>query len=337
MKSRTRFSLACLALALLAAAAADGARAQGGGGGHTLEGRVQLPNGAQPNSPVKVTLTFNGRRIHETFTDLSGRFNFAGLVRGNYQLTAEGDGQTFETTSVGAEVSAFGSGSQGFTQNIQLRPKAAAAGGAPAGAVSLEELDPSVPERARERYRQALREAAADKPEQAVKLFQEALAAHPPFYAAHMALAEQHAKLQRYDDALAAYQKAGELKPDRAEPYVGIGVTLVSQKRYDEGMRMLRGVIEVDKNLAAPYLSLGYAEMMTGRHADAEAHLLRALELGKPAIAHIYLANVYEQLGQPAKAVEHLQTYLKESPKSPQADSVRGAIDKLLKQTKEKR
>jgi tetratricopeptide (TPR) repeat protein len=330
MRPRTRFSLACLALVFFVAAAADAARAQGG---HTLEGRVQLPNGAQPTSPVKVTLTFNGRRIHETFTDLSGRFNFAGLSRGNYQLTAEGDGQTFDTTSVGAEISAFGSGSQGFTQNIQLRPKAAAAA-APAGAVSLEELDPSVPERARERYRQALREAAADKPEQAVKLFQEALAAHPPFYAAHLGVAEQHAKLQRYDDALAAYQKAGELKPDRAEPYVGIGVTLVSQKRYDEGIRLLRGVIEVDKNLAAPYLSLGYAEMMTGQHKDAETHLLRALDLAKPAIAHIYLANVYEQLGQPAKAVEHLQTYLKESPKSPQADSVRGAIDKLLNKTK---
>ena len=331
MRPRTRFSLACLALVFFVAAAADAARAQGG---HTLEGRVQLPNGAQPTSPVKVTLTFNGRRIHETFTDLSGRFNFAGLSRGNYQLTAEGDGQTFDTTSVAAEISAFGSGSQGFTQNIQLRPKAAAAAGAPAGAVSLEELDPSVPERARERYRQALREAAADKPEQAAKLFQEALAAHPPFYAAHMALAEQHAKLQRYDAALAAYQKAGELRPDRAEPYVGIGVTLVSQKRYDEGIRLLRGVIEVDKNLAAPYLSLGYAEMMTGQHKEAETHLLRALELAKPAVAHIYLANVYEQLGQPAKAVEHLQTYLKESPKSPQADSVRGAIDKLLNKTK---
>ncbi|HEX6625535.1 MAG TPA: tetratricopeptide repeat protein, partial [Pyrinomonadaceae bacterium] len=319
---------------VVAAAATTTAHAQGV---HTLEGRVQLPNGAPPNNPVKVTLTLNGRRIQETFTDLSGRFNFAGLNAGNYQLTAEGDGRSFETTSVGAALTAF-RGSQSFTQNIQLRPKAAAASaGAPAGAVSLEELDPSVPERARERYRQALREAAADKPEQAVKLFQEALAAHPPFYAAHLGVAEQHAKLQRYDDALAAYRKAGELKPDRAEPYVGIGVTLVSQKRYDEGIRMLRAVIEVDKNLSAPYLSLGYAEMMTGQHKDAETHLLRALELGKPAIAHIYLANVYEQLGQPAKAVEHLQTYLKENPKSPQAESVRGAIDKLLKKTKEKK
>ena len=75
-------------------------------GVHTLQGRVITPNGGQPNAPVKVTLTFNGRRIHETFTDLSGRFTFAGINRGTYQITGEGDGQTFATTTISAVVSA---------------------------------------------------------------------------------------------------------------------------------------------------------------------------------------------------------------------------------------
>ena len=326
MKSRLRFARAGFVLLFVALATATQAQ-----GAHALEGRASLPNGAQPTHPVKVTLTFNGRRMQETFTDLSGRFNFAGLTAGTYQLIAEGDGQTFETTSVRAELTAFGRGAQTFTQNIQLRPKGGGPAPAVAGAVSLEELDPDVPERARARYRQGLREAAADRPEQAIKLFQEALAAHPPFYAACLALAEQHAKVQRFAQALAAYQKAGALKPERAEAYIGIGAMLVSQKRYDEAIRLLRGVIEVDRNLAAPYLSLGYAEMMTGQHREAEGHLLRALELAQPAIAHIYLANVYEQLGQPAKAIEHLQTYLKENPTSPQTDSIHGAIKKLRK------
>ena len=90
-------------------------------GGHTLQGRVVTPNGTQPTNSVKITLTFNGRRIYETFTDLSGRFSFAGISAGTYQLTAEGDGQSFVTTSVVAQVSAFGSSAQLFTQDIQLR------------------------------------------------------------------------------------------------------------------------------------------------------------------------------------------------------------------------
>ena len=191
-----------------------------------------------------------------------------------------------------------------------------------------------MPERAREQYRKGLKSAADNKPEEAVKLFQESVKAHASFYAANLALAEQLSKLQRYDEALAAYQKAGELKPDHADPYVGIGVTLVSQKRYEDGIKMLRGVVEVDKNLPAPYLSLGYAEMMTGDYRAAEEHLLRALELAKPALAHIYLANVYEQKGKPDKALAQLEAYLKENPNSPQTEAVRGAIDKLRKKTK---
>src|SRR5436305_6715008 len=324
-----RISFLCLALLFGAASA----RAQGL---NTLEGRVVLPSGMQPSQPVRVMLTQSGRPIFETFTDLSGRFSFTGLRGGTYQLTAEGDDQTFETTAVTVDITGVGGIAQTFTQNIQLRPKAGAAV-SPAATVAAEEIDPDVPDAAKEKYRQGLKSAAADKTEQAVKLFQEAVEAHARFYAANLALAEQLSKLQRYDEALAAYRRAGELKPDRAEPYVGIGVTLVSQKRYDEGIRLLRGVVEVDKDLPAPYLSLGYAEMMTGDDKSAEEHLLRALELARPPLAHIYLANVYEQTGEFSKAVAQLEAYLKENPRSPQADAVRAAIEKLRQKEKSRK
>jgi Tfp pilus assembly protein PilF len=323
----TRLALVCFALLFTASAA----RAQ-----NSIEGRVALPSGMQPSQPVRVTLTLSGRRIYETFTDLSGRFIFSGVGRGTYQITAEGDGQTFETTSVQVDVTSFGGGGQGFTQNIQLRPKAGAVI-PPASSVAVEEIDPDVPDAAKEKFRQGVKNASDNKPEQAVKLLQEAIKAHERFYAANMLLAEQLSKLQRYDEAIAAYRKASELKPDRAEAYVGVGVTLVSQKRYEEGIKLLRGVIEVDRELPAPYLSLGYAEMMTGDYKSSEEHLLRALELGRPTLAHIYLANVYEQTGEPLKAVAQLEAYLKENPDSPQKEAVRDAIGKLRKKAKEKK
>jgi len=320
-----RTTFATLALAFTCVAA----RAQGI---NSLEGRVVLASGAQPTQSVRVTLTQSGRPIYETFTDISGRFNFSGLRAGTYQLTAEGDGQTFETTSVNVEIGIFG-GAQTLTQNIQLRPKAESAT-QPAATVAAEEIDPEVPDAAKEKYKQGLKIASENKPEQAAKLFGEAVESYARFYAANLALAEQLSKLQRYEDALAAYRRAGELKPDRAEPYVGIGVTLVSQKRYDEGIKMLRGVIEVDRSLPSPYLSLGYAEMMTGDYKSSEEHLLRALELSKPALARVYLANVYEQTGEFAKAVSQLEAYLKENPRSPQSDAVRDAIEKLKRKAK---
>ncbi|HEX8503009.1 MAG TPA: tetratricopeptide repeat protein [Pyrinomonadaceae bacterium] len=317
--------LAFVLLALLLAAAA--ARAQGQ---NSIEGRVLLPSGAQPAQPVRVTLTLGGRHVYETFTDLSGRFSFPGLRGGAYRLTAEGDGRAFETTSVQVEVSSMLGGGQAVTQNIQLRPKSGAPA-PPAYAVDAEELDPGVPDAAREKFRRGLKSAAEGKPEQAVRALEEAVRAHANFYAAQMALAEQLSMLRRYDEALAAYRKASELRPERADPYVGVGVTLVGLKRYDEGIKMLRGLIEVDKNLAAPYLSLGYAEMLVGDHEAAREHLLRALELGKSPLARIYLANVYEQTGRPAEAAAQLEAYLKENPGSPQKEGVRAALDKLRK------
>ena len=45
-------------------------------GANVLQGKVVAPSGTQPANSVRVKLTFNGKAIHETFTDLSGRFSF---------------------------------------------------------------------------------------------------------------------------------------------------------------------------------------------------------------------------------------------------------------------
>jgi tetratricopeptide (TPR) repeat protein len=302
-------------------------------GQHALQGRVALPNGAAPSNSVKVTLTFNGMRVYETFTDLSGRFSFSGLRRGTYQLTAEGDGQTFETTRVDADVSAYGSAPQIFTQNIQLRLKAGNSVSTSATAPT-ETIDANLPARAREEYDKGIKDSGNNKPQNAIKHFEQAIAAHPQFYLAHVALAEQYAKLKRDGEATASYQKAIEMKPDRAPAYVGLGVMLVKQKRYGEAITSLRRSLEIEKASFTPYLFLGLAEMMTGDYQSSEANLLRAYELGKPALARVYLANLYDLKGEPSRAIEQLKAFLKESPNLPEdrQAEIREVIDKLRKQ-----
>jgi tetratricopeptide (TPR) repeat protein len=145
-------------------------------------------------------------------------------------------------------------------------------------------------------------------------------------------LGEQCDKLKRYPEAEAAYKRAVELKSDAAAAHSGLGVVLVKQKKYAEAIPPLRRSVEIHKASSAPYLFLGLAEMMTGDYDSAESNLLRAYEISKPTIAHIYLANLYEQRRQPGKAIEHLQAYLKENPESPNSEQIREAIDKLRKQ-----
>jgi tetratricopeptide (TPR) repeat protein len=306
-------------------------------GGHTLQGKVQLPNGSPPAHPVKVTLTFNGMRVYETFTDLSGGFSFTGLHRGVYELIAEGDGENFETSRAHAEVIAYGSAPQTFTQNVPLRLKAGKS--LPATGPAIDAAEADVPARARAAYERGQKRAADNEPEKALKSFQEALTLHPNFYSAQVALADQLVKLKRDDEAAAAYQKAIELKPDRPAAYVGLGVMRVKQQRYNEALAPLRRSLEIDKQSSAPYLFLGLAEMMTGDLNAAESHLQRAYEIGKPLLARLYLANLYEQKGEPERAIEQLQALLKENPNlsDERAGDIRKAIDKLRKQARQKK
>ncbi|HJQ23601.1 MAG TPA: tetratricopeptide repeat protein [Blastocatellia bacterium] len=328
MHNRTVFRRTLLTLVLILSVIAS-ARAQGM---HTLQGKVQLPNGAPPTRPVRVMLTFNGMRVYETFTDLSGGFSFSGLHGGTYQLTAEGDGENFETTRVNAEILATGS-PQTFTQNVPLRAKAGKS--LPLNSTaSVDASDVDVPASARQAYEKGVKRAAGDEPEKALKLFQEALTLHPPFYSAQVAMADQLTKLKRDDEAAAAYQKAIELKPERAAAYVGLGVMRVKQQRYADALAPLRRSLEIDKQSSAPYLFLGLAEMMTGDLAAAEQHLLRAYEIGKPMLARLYLASLYEKQSDPTRAIQQLQAVLKENPNLPEARAadIRSAIDKLRRQ-----
>ncbi|HMG36686.1 MAG TPA: tetratricopeptide repeat protein [Blastocatellia bacterium] len=304
--------------------------------GNSLEGRVLLPNGSPPPHPVKVTLTYSGVRIYETFTDLSGRFSFSGLRRGVYQLEAEGDSQSFETTRVSAEVTQFGSAPLSYTQNIPLKmipgktlPKAET--------VSLEELDSSIPQKARDDFRKGMKRAEDNRPEDAIKLFKQAIEQAPAFYLAHLSMADQFLKTRRYEEAATEYQKAAELKPDKAEPLNGLGSALIGLRRYGEGLPHLKKVVDLGKATAGTYMYLGLAETMTGEYDAAEADLLRAYSMNKSSLAHIYLANLYELKGEPAKAIEQLQAFLKENPESPQSEQIRGAIEKLKRQTVKKK
>jgi len=77
------------------------------------------------------------------------------------------------------------------------------------------------------------------------------------------------------------------------------------------------------------------AEMMTGDYRASESDLLRAYEIGKPGLAHIYLANLYELKHEPARAIDQLNAFLKENPNLPYArqTELREAIEKLRKQS----
>jgi tetratricopeptide (TPR) repeat protein len=138
------------------------------------------------------------------------------------------------------------------------------------------------------------------------------------------------------NEAVEAYRKAIELRPERADGYIGLGVALVKKKDYEASLSPLRKGVEINNQAADAHLFLGLAEMQLGDLASAERDLLAGYRLGKSTVAHIYLANVYELMGQQAKAIEHLEAFISENPQSPSLTQIREAIEKLKKQRSRK-
>ena len=294
-------------------------------GGHTLQGRVVTPNGTQPNAPVRVTLTFNGRRMYETFTDLSGRFTFASIAAGTYQLTAEGDGQTFQTTSVYAEVSAFSSGAQLFTQDIQLRPMAAKPLGQ-AGVVSAFRQD--VPKLARQALERAAKLNAELKTEAATEQIMEAIKIFPAYFDAHLELGNTFLKAGRFQDAITELDRAREINPNDERAYQSFGLVLMKLRNYAVAVAIFAEAQRLNPNngmnalMHATALIHQAASVPEAQVADRQSLLdSAALSLSQASklsgdklkADSLTLATFYEMKNEPGRAADELELLLRKS------------------------
>jgi tetratricopeptide (TPR) repeat protein len=316
-----------------------------GQGGNSLQGRVILSDGTQPRQPVKVTLTFNGKRIHEKFTDLSGRFSFTALPRGTYQLTAEGDGLTFETTTVYAEVSAFGSAPQLFTQDIQLRPIR----GKPARrAAVVDAFAQNVPKTAQQALESALTLIAEKKSELAVEKLKDAVRIFPDYFEAQFQLGTEYLKAGRLSEAITHLDRAREINPNDERPYQSFGLLLMQQKNYavaaavfSEAARLnpanpfnpaMQATALIQQAYSTPSSTDAGAVQETKRilsKAEAAVQQASSLSDGKVKPDHLTLAMLYEMKEDRSRAARELEEYLQENPTARNAESLRMIIKRL--------
>jgi tetratricopeptide (TPR) repeat protein len=303
--------------------------------GHTLLGKISLPSGTTPNRSIKVTLTSAGV-LRSTFTDSEGRYSFSNLSNKVYELTVEGDNETYETTSVRVEVFTLSAAPTDYYQNIQLKGRELQFV-SHSGTATVDEGDSSIPAKARKEFQEGEKSAAENKAESAVAHYTEALSIYPSYYAARVALGDQYERLARYDDAIACYKKAIDIRPDRVRALAGLGAALTRQRKYSEAIPWLRKSVELDNQGSISYLYLGLAELNTGNLTESERDLRKAYAIGKHPVAHIYLASLCEHREDLAGAVVELELFIKEAPDSSQAPEIRADIAKIRKKMADKR
>jgi tetratricopeptide (TPR) repeat protein len=314
-------------------------------GGNVLQGRVITPSGVQPTNPVRVKLTFNGRAINETFSDLSGRFSFPGIAGGRYQLTAEGDGVNFETTTVYADVTAFG-GPQTFTQDIQLRPVAHKPA-QQAGVVNA--FSQAVPEAAQQALALGLKLAAEGKVEQAVEKMRSAIRIFPDYFDAHLQLGNTFLKVDQFNDAIAELDLARQINPNDERAYQSFGLLLMKQKNFPVAVAVFAEAARL--NPSNPLNHVMRATALVHQAASASAndrsYLLSKAEaaIGQAATASdnkakpdsMTLALFYELKGQPERAATELESYVQKNPQLKNSAALQGEIKRLRDQAGSKK
>ena len=306
-------------------------------GGSVLEGKVVTPSGTQPNNPVRVKLTFNGRPIHETFTDLSGRFTFPGLKSGTYQLTAEGDGMTFETTAVTADIPAFGGSGQSFTQDVQLRPIIHKPNTGP-GVVNA--FTQNVPAAAKQAFEAGLKSAEEGKAPAAIENMRKAIQIFPEYFDAHLQLGNVFLKTDQLQEAIAELDKAREINPNDERTYQSFGLLLMKQRNYGVAVAVFAEAARLNpenpmnavmRATALIHQAAGSENERSYLLSRAEIALTQASTLSENRLKpdSMTMALFYELKGDPERAAAELESYMKKTPQLKNSIALEAEIKRL--------
>jgi Tfp pilus assembly protein PilF len=297
------------------------------GGMNSIVGTVFAPSGRPIESRVRLRLSTATRGDRNFTTNQSGNFAFRGLPTGSYTITIDKEADYKPVTQTIDIIQFRGAPAQTYTLNIRLEFK------------DRTEVKPAVlnaefvnvPKKALAYYDKAIDLAKKNDRLGAIEQLKLAIAEHPSFIHAFSELGVQYLKLNKLEDADAAFQSALKIDPDSFPALINRGIANVMMKRYDEAVPILSKALQKNERSAVGHYFLGQALAYLGRYDNAEVELNLALAFGREEMkeAHRYLAGVYSARGKPQRAIAELETYLKLAPKTPDADQIRQMIAKL--------
>lgn len=117
------------------------------------------------------------------------------------------------------------------------------------------------------------------KYEEAIGLFQKALAADPNDYYAHFHLALASSAIHRDDVAIEHYRKTLALKPGLYQAELNLGIVLVENRKCKDAIPLLANAVQQKPAEFRPMYYLAEAQFAEQQYADAEKSYRAALAL----------------------------------------------------------
>jgi len=148
----------------------------------------------------------------------------------------------------------------------------------------------------------------ANDAQKSAELLSKYIADNPNDSVAQIQYGRMLQQLQRFDEAVLSFEKAGKLQPDEPAIYSGIGQIRFAQKRYAEAAPNLQKAIDGGFRNSLLYGQLGYSQLALNRNEEAIKTYEKAFEAGIPpgantrGMAYYNMACAYVRLKQNDKA-----------------------------------
>ncbi|RAM48686.1 MAG: hypothetical protein C6Y22_26465 [Hapalosiphonaceae cyanobacterium JJU2] len=151
--------------------------------------------------------------------------------------------------------------------------------------------------------------------EEAIASYDKAVEIKPDYYQAWYNRGVALGLLERYEEAIASYDKAVEIKPDYHEAWCGRGVALDQLGQYEEAIASYDKAIKFKPDFPEAWTNRGLILENLHRYKEATASFKRALEIN-PNFPEVYnawngLGSIYNSLGQFEDAISAYDQALK--------------------------
>jgi tetratricopeptide (TPR) repeat protein len=321
-------SLALLLLSSVAAFGQVGSR----NGQYDIRGKLIFANAKPPEDRIEVNLERNMQRIHSVFTDGLGNFEFRAVQPGDYYIVVK----LADYEDVNQSVSVYAM-QQSTTISIEMNPlftvvrrRAPGFAGEDPDLADVSTMTKTYPKKAVQEYEKGLEENKKGATDKAIAHFEEAIKIAPDFYPALNNLGVAYVKIQKYDEAEAAYRHAREVNPKAQQPALNMGMLYITEadlhrsegreiygQYLDNAMDSLDVAIKLNPRSAAAHYFLGTAYYKSDFYEEAEASLKRAWDLDPTFYkTRIMLVNVYTRQLRLKEALEQIDAFLQENPKA---------------------
>ena len=298
---------------------------------YQIEGAVYGPN-SQPIANVVMTLLNHAQaQIDQDMTNGDGRYRFSGIAAGVYFISVKPDVTEYQQIFQKVELINTAVGVTNFSTervDFSLRPAARRRDSLAVGTLFAQ----TIPPEAEKEYLIAIKSLAkGDKGEATIRL-NKAIKAFPAYFLALQQLGLLHLERERYLEAIKPLRMAIEINSKGAQSHLGLGMAYVNLDYLKEAMEELNIALTLDPKLFRAHLYLGMALIGKGDLEAAETSLKQAYVVGGPTQAravHLYLASIYDTRKQYQKAIDELETYLRDNPKASNAPRIQEAIQKL--------